>query len=301
MEQYRKTVLLVNVNARFAERQARKIIRELDNKADVYKLGRRELIELAMKKLVGKYDLIVVVGGDGTLGRVFDSIIRLGIGSDDVTFAAVGGGSGNDFARALGIRNVNDLLEAIRSGKEVYVDCGYAVFDGRLEKAFSAVLFFGEFALASKLSESRIFGKFVYLYSSLAAVLAYKPSIARVLIDDTIELKLPIFTIHIANAPTTGGGAKLAPGASLMDGYLNVLVVEAMERLEAFIAFPKAVSGKHLTHPRVKLYRRFKKLYLEFDPPIITAPDADCVGDVSSAEVEVVPKIARFIAHPKAL
>jgi len=86
----------------------------------------------------------------------------------------------------------------------------------------------------------------------------------------------------------------IAPDASIRDGWLDVLVVNAISRWELLKTFPKVFSGRHTSHPEVELFRA-KRLRLETDPPSLLTPDGETLG-TTPIEVEVLPGKLQFLA-----
>lgn len=108
------------------------IIRALGSelKVDVAETDRRgHAADLAAQARSDDVDLVVAVGGDGTVNEVVDGLLRAGTGTDVPRLAVVPGGSANVFARALGlpgepIEATGAVLERLRAGRERRIGLG---------------------------------------------------------------------------------------------------------------------------------------------------------------------------------
>ena len=96
--------------------------------------ARGHAAELAYDARLTEYDLVIALGGDGTVGEIVNGLLADGIATDVPDLAVVPGGSTNVFARALGlpedrVEATGHLLEAVRAGRRRKIGLGRA--DGR--------------------------------------------------------------------------------------------------------------------------------------------------------------------------
>jgi diacylglycerol kinase (ATP) len=112
-----------------------------------------------------------------------------------------------------------------------------------------------------------------YLLSFLPALLRFAPVAMRISAHrDTHSIMVAAF----ANAPTYGGGMKIAPRALLDDGLLDVCVIRNMNRFKLFCLFPSVYFGRHLSIPQVE-YFQTERLQLETDEPLDVYADGEFV------------------------
>ena len=254
-------------------------------------------------------DAILVFGGDGTVHRYLAELAKL-----QLPVLVVPCGSGNDFARALGLRRVVDSLSAWRTfcagGGNVHaIDLGVitALRDRDLESgsllrtATSAVeaneeqrhyLFccVGGVGLDAEIARrANRLPRWVrrrggYLLSLLPALFGFKPFPAKVT-SSRRDFPADILTggydgeatvVAFANAPAYGDGIKIAPEAVLDDGKLDICVVGKIGKARLVRLFPSVYSGNHLSIPEVK-YFRTERFRLETERPMDVYADGEYV------------------------
>jgi diacylglycerol kinase family enzyme len=139
----------------------------------------------------------------------------------------------------------------LTSGVATPVDLGYAgdvAFIGIASIGFDSDV--QERVLSSRLP----FGRLVYLYGSLATVLAWKPDSFTCSVDG-IPLSLSGWSVAVANTGMYGGGMRLAPSASVTDGLLDVVTAGAISRKAFLRDLPQVFKGTHVDLPSVSGHR----------------------------------------------
>jgi diacylglycerol kinase family enzyme len=130
-----RTLLVANPKATATSPRTRDVLARAlgsDLKVDLVETERRaHAIELGRRARAEAYELVVVLGGDGTVNEVVNGVLADGVHADQPALAVVPGGSTNVFSRALGIsRNpveaTADLLAAIREGRSRRIGLGVA-------------------------------------------------------------------------------------------------------------------------------------------------------------------------------
>ena len=251
-------------------------------------------------------DAILIFGGDGTLHRYLPQLVKL-----QIPLLVVPCGSGNDFAGALGLKNVGDSLAAWRkfssgSGNARTIDLGVieairTAFDMAVPHYFCCVGGVGLDADVARRANQlprweRAHGG--YILSLLSALLRFTPILMRLSVpsaehhDDFVSRK-PIMIASFANAPSYGGGMKIAPHAQLDDGLLDVCIIGQMNKLKLFCLFPTVYLGRHLGIPRVE-YFQTERLKLETEVPQDVYADGEYVCR-TPIEVSVARKALRVI------
>jgi diacylglycerol kinase (ATP) len=206
-------------------------------------------------------DAILVFGGDGTVHRHLGALVKLG-----VPVLIVPAGSGNDFARALGIARVSDsvgLWERFASGaaNSRAVDLGLitplAAGSGREGKPtyFSCVAgvgLDGEVSRRANRMPPWLKAHGGYALSLPGALVRFRPFALRMQADLAIgggepsQVERTVIAAVFANAPFYGGGMKVAPRAQMDDGLLDVCLVRAISKLKLLGVFPSVYFGRHL-------------------------------------------------------
>ncbi len=201
----------------------------------------RDLVDAGERRLI-------VLGGDGTISEVVN-----GLSSAEVELGILSVGTGNDVARSLGLP-INDLkrgLKVISAGETRTMDVGW-----ERDRRFVSVLGFGFPATVAAETNrmKRLKGSPAFFIAVYKALYRMKPLSARIILDDQ-TLDLQCTSVLIQNTPYTGGGLLMAPGAKVDDGLFDVVVVDAIGKLDLMVNFPKAYRGKHLKHPSFRVYR----------------------------------------------
>lgn len=190
-------------------------------------------------------ELLVAVGGDGTLGEVATGCFLAGA-AHVPRLALLPVGTGADFARCLGITRAT-ALAAIVAGRPRAVDVGRARFlapDGATgERYFLNVADLGlgpRASLAIRRGPRRL-GPVAYLYGALAGIAAYALEDVRVAVDGAPVFAGPAGLVAVANGAFFGGGMRLAPGARPDDGVFDVLTLAGTTPI-AIDLLPRAIA-----------------------------------------------------------
>lgn len=257
------------------------------------------LFETLPKLLQEDWQAIAVLGGDGTLFEVVNIYLA---NHGRAPLAVIPGGTGNSFSKEFSSHKLDDYLEKITRGTPQPVDVAHCRFDrkdgvGRNWHSdtfyFINVLGTGFTAEVNQRSFAfKNFGRFGYVISVLATLAKLRPYQMLLQIDGQV-IEKPNTFVTVCNSRVTGGNMLIAPDASIRDGWLDVLVVNAISRLELLKTFPKVFSGKHITHPEVEMFRA-KRLRLETDPPSLLTPDGETLG-TTPIEVEILPGKLSFL------
>jgi diacylglycerol kinase (ATP) len=256
-------------------------------------------------------DAILVFGGDGTVHRHLPELVKL-----QLPVLVVPSGSGNDFARALKLRRIRNSLAAwckfSCGGKNVRgIDLGLitpliagcnageapAPHQNHLFCCVAGIGLDAEIALRANSLPRWLRAHGGYALSLLPALLKFAP-VATMISMANGEAFVPapmkrIIVTAFANAPTYGGGMKIAPQAHLDDGLLDVCVVQNMNKVKLFCLFPTIYFGRHLSIPQVE-YSQTERLRVETDHPNDVYADGEYVCR-TPIEVAVVRKALRVI------
>ncbi len=181
-----------------------------------------ELAEMAVRE---GYDLVVAVGGDGTVNEIAKALIY-----SDTALAIIPRGSGNGLARALNIpMAVKQSVDVIRSGKELVIDCCQA--NGR---PFFCTCGMGFDAEVSKaFAEAPFRGLLSYAKTAVEKYINYQPNYYDLEIEGQERLEqVEAFVIAAANANQYGNNAFIAPNASLTDGLMDLVILKPFKKIE---------------------------------------------------------------------
>lgn len=205
---------------------------------------KQSLISLTQTLIENPEAKIIIIGGDGMVHAAINNI-------KDNAIGLIPAGTGNDFARALGlplddpIRNIKN----INAASAEYIDLGKVG-----QEYFAAICSTGFDSIvnerANKLKWPR--GKMKYNIAMLLELPRFKPRSYEIVIDGK-RLQTQAMLIAIANGLSYGGGMKVCPAADLQDGLLDVMILAPVPKLEFIQIFPSVFKGLHITHPAVSI------------------------------------------------
>jgi YegS/Rv2252/BmrU family lipid kinase len=241
-------------------------------------------------------DVVVLVGGDGTIHRHLSQLVRL-----QVPVLVVPAGSGNDFARALGLHRVRDALTAWRkfrdgSGNVRAIDLGViSVLDAGPSDSAKSPRYFccvagvgldGEVARRANQLPRWLRGDGGYVLSMAPAIFKFAPLPMKILASPepssghsdgwATRSDQPTLLAAFANTPLYGGGMKIAPQAKMDDGLLDVCIVGGVDPFKLFWMFPSVYTGRHLKIREVE-YFQSTKVRVETEPPLDVYADGEYV------------------------
>jgi len=207
--------------------------------------------DLARDAVAAGVDLVVAVGGDGTLNEVVNGAVVEG--GPPVTVGAVLTGRGRDAARNFGLaadprRAVRRLVEGADAAFDL-VRAGWP--DGRRRWAVSAAGAGFDAAVAARAAARGGSGTLPYLAAVLAALSTHAPVAAEIDADGARAWSGPLSAAVVANGAHYGGGMKIAPAADPADGRLDLVVLGNFGRLELLRWLPTVYRGGHLRNPNV--------------------------------------------------
>lgn len=182
-------------------------------------------VELARKCADEGCFIVVAVGGDGTVNEV-----ARGLTHSQTALGIIPCGSGNGLARHLMLPiNIKGALEIINQG-EIH-DLDYGIINGH-EFFCTCGMGFDAF-ISQKFATAGKRGPMTYIENVLKEGLKYKPETYELTLDGNEEESHKAFLISVANASQYGNDAYIAPQASMSDGYLDVVIMEPFDILEA--------------------------------------------------------------------
>lgn len=189
-------------------------------------------------------DLIITLGGDGTIHDVINGMMEGGGGA---RLAIIPAGTGNDLAKELGVsENLDEALNIIANNKGKKIDLG--LLNGRYFINMAGLGF--DAAVAHRVNDKRIMkGKAAYLSAIMQTILFHEPVLIKLSIDGVESIER-ITLIAIGNGRYVGGGIKMLPHAIVDDGFLNICLVKETSRLEILKTLPAVYQGKHVNHPK---------------------------------------------------
>jgi len=240
--------------------------------------------------------LIVAAGGDGTLNEIING---LGEKSSGVRVGLIPLGTGNDFARTLGLSTVVDeAIELLRAGRTRKVDLIRVTSDRvRYFVNVSAAGFSGlvDEKLTPKMKKT--WGPLAYLRGAAAALPELQAYRTTVSLDDKESLKLSLYNVVIANGRYVAGGRLIAPLASVDDGLLDIVLIQERSAPELALLAAQVALGNHLSSHAI-VFRRAAKVTVNSRPGMCFNVDGELVGK-GPAVFDVLPRALQFVVGAK--
>jgi YegS/Rv2252/BmrU family lipid kinase len=232
--------------------------------------------ELAREAAQEGYETVVCAGGDGTLNEVINGLMTV----DEPARPKLGlipSGTGTDFARGLNLpKDLDDVAVMLARGLTQPIDVGFASFrraNQTLTRYFvnvAGVGFDGEVSDAVNRNGKRG-GSLTYFVNVFRVLASYENKRARVALVEANQKEKVIESefnlVAVCNGRYFGGGMMVGPNADVSDGRFDVIIIEAMSRLEFAMNFLKVYRGVHLSHPKVSEYRAAEVLVELLPPP----------------------------------
>ncbi len=267
---------------------------------------------IGMPAEAGQADVILLFGGDGTIHRHLCELVRLGL-----PVLVVPAGSGNDFARALGLRRVRDSVAAWRGfcvGQDNVriIDLGVVTPQGDAGRSaphgsrhyFCSVAGIGldsEVARRANALPRWLRGHGGYALTLAPTIFRFAPFPVKILThpesgDWTTRSDQPTILAAFANTSTYGGGMKIAPAAKMDDGLLDVCVIGGVDPLKLACMFPTVYFGRHLSIRGVETFKA-ASLRVETETPLDIYADGEFVCKTPAA-VSVHRAALRVLVPP---
>ena len=248
---------------------------------------------LAAEALAKKPSALVVVGGDGTLSGILQVAT-----SQDVPIVFVAAGTGNDFARAVGLPRGDAGAAASLAlyGVPRSVDVG-EVRSGDEVRLFLTVAALGFDAKVTDRTDRLRWprGELRYYLALIIELVRLRPMNFRLSVDGGAPRDAPGTLIAIGNTASYGGGMPVCAGAQPDDGLLDVVQVGALGRMRLLRVFPRLLRGTHLTLPEVSHVRATQVSVTEDDLVVYADGERVAVGECTigvrrSALTVMVPR-----------
>lgn len=235
---------------------------------------------------------ILALGGDGTFQALLNGVAEIG----SVCIGVLPAGGGNDLANALGLPG--DALKAaallLRDGEERMLDAARVTTSEGTQRLYMGGGGVGLDAEASRYASGvyrGMRGRGRYMRSLVRALLEFRAVEARVTLEGAegeraIEIETLVYVVGVLNTPSYGAGVRLAPGARLNDGLLNVAIVEDLSGWEVLRALPALAAKGELRTKRV-LRHEAERVRIETRRPCMFHADGEVIGQ-TPVQIEVL-------------
>jgi diacylglycerol kinase (ATP) len=257
------------------------------------------LIELSERAARDGAELLVSVGGDGTLNEVVNGLVRSGAPSELATIPL---GTGMDFVRTYGIpTSFDDAVRTALTGRPRTIDAGrvsYRSWSGDDAERYVANV--GSVGMSAAVAQrangmSKTFGgKATFFYALTRVFLEWRNTDVTVQLDDGTRREGRLHDVIVANGQWHGGAMWLAPTARPDDGLFDIVLIGDVTKRDFITTAPKIYKGTYLAHPKVELLRS-RAVSVDAPERLPIELDGEQVG-TTPARFEIVPSALRVRA-----
>ncbi len=191
---------------------------------------------LEYTKTLNPNDIIIIVGGDGTVHRIINSISNIYFPNRVFLYKA---GNGNDYCRGHK-GNYFEITNEIKDLPKLHINGQERVFINGVGMGIDA-------EVCDEIEKVRVVNKKPsYFKTAKKGFKTFKPFELDIKIDDMEYSFKDVWFFVIMNGKYIGGGMKIAPKAIREDEYLDVYVIHKMKKRKLLLCFPFIFFGKHL-------------------------------------------------------
>jgi diacylglycerol kinase (ATP) len=261
-------------------------VRISESAADLERLAREAAAEGA--------DIVAVLGGDGSVGTAANGLV-----DTTTALAVLPGGTGDDFAKAIGpgrldaatrllaapdIRPVDVVQVTAGAQERCYVNIAGAGFDSEVNETANA--------MSLKLGATG-----TYVVAVVKTLRRFVPARYEIEVDGE-HIATDAMLVVVGNSRSYGGGMRVFPDARIDDGLLEVCIVHALSTAAFLRAFPRVFRGTHVRHPKVTMLRG-TQVTVEANRRIQVYADGERVGSLP-AIFRIRPGALRLVVGPQA-
>jgi YegS/Rv2252/BmrU family lipid kinase len=256
--------------------------------------------EVAAQAADNGYDMVVALGGDGTVHEVVNGLMRVPA-ERRPRLGIVPIGSGNDFAFALKVpMNPQEAVRRAFTGVERTVDVARLTDGSGRSEYFNNTAGIGfDAAINIQTRKLKLVTGFVmYLSATLLSIARNFTAPHMQITYDGGELDQPILMLTIGNGPREGGGFVTTPAAQVDDGLLDFVYIPQVTQFRMLQLLPKVMNATHIHEPDVKLATT-TRLTLAADRALPIHIDGELFApyeaNVRRVEVAIVPGAIRVV------
>lgn len=241
--------------------------------------------ELTQKAIKEGVDLIIAVGGDGTVNEIAQAMLY-----SDAALAIIPKGSGNGLARELHIpMDSRRALDVIVKGNVITIDCCKAndrVFFTTCGVGFDA-------AVSQKFAKEKKRGSLTYVKNTVEEYLSYKPEVYELHIDDQ-SITEKAFLVACANASQYGNNAYIAPHANIQDGKMDVTILSPFTPLDIPPLAVQLFTRQLERNSKIKTLRASQMTIIRQKEGVMHL-DGEPVMAESHIHISILPKALKVI------
>lgn len=256
--------------------------------------------ELTREALRAGAQLVIAVGGDGTIDEVVNGFFENGMAiNPEAHLAVLNAGTGGDFRRTFDLpEDAAEGVTRIASGTTRRIDIGKLTFiaeDGQeTVRYFNNIASFGLSgetvrAVNDATWQKSLGGNFAFTWATLMTAWRHKPRPVRIETDEGFETVANIGLTAVANGRYFGSGLKVAPNAEPDDGLFDVVIMRDMKFMDLLTGSGNLREGTHVNGPKVQVVRARTVSATPLGPePVLIDVDGEGPGRLP-ARFEMMP------------
>jgi YegS/Rv2252/BmrU family lipid kinase len=259
-----KVAILINAYHKQAEkvnRLVQKCVESDKMTTVVYKTqGQKDATNFAIECCKNKMDVIIAVGGDGTVNEIVNGIM---IGDcHKPKLAIIPNGTGNDFVRSMQLTcDLDQFYDALLTGNYRTVDVGQIDYEDKKRYFVNIgdVGFGGKVVQVLDKQRNYMGGKASYALAILRSFIGYRRPVLHI-VGDNFQYQGIVLMIAFCNGSIFADGIVINPFAKMDDGRLSITLFGKVSLLDYLKNLKSLKQGKPIAHPEVHY---FESSYLE--------------------------------------
>lgn len=252
--------VIINQQSRNSDATFKKLLLELPNYTNKYQIhitdsiDQLELIIKNLKETIDSDDLIVTVGGDGSLNQTVTFCEKFQLKNE---IAYIPSGSGNDFARANGIpiqteKAIAHLFQIKKSTMLTIIHASQGDIEHYAVNSLGIGIDGAVNQMVNENSRKKVLGRTSYISSVLKAFTTQEKFPLILKVDDGVYTFDNVQLALVVNNPYFGGGIKIVPDADGTDDLLEVLIADDITPRNLLAILTRLLTNKsHLSHPKL--------------------------------------------------
>jgi YegS/Rv2252/BmrU family lipid kinase len=263
----------------------------------------RQATDIARDLLKQGFDLLIGVGGDGTLNEISSGFFSDQSGriiNDDAAVGIIPSGTGSDFIRFMKVpREFEKSAAHIKNSPNKKIDIGKITYGGTTGKNRSQYFInVADFGLGAEVIRnlsnvnSNRRGALTYYRGLLSTMMKFRSKNVKLTIDDKEQLQGEYLIGAVANGRIFGGGMIIAPQAEPDDGVFDLVLVESMKKLEILANSRHLYSGTIAKNPKVHILKA-RNIKVESPDEVHIEYDGE-MGEKLPAEFSIISRALNF-------
>jgi diacylglycerol kinase (ATP) len=257
-------------------------------------------IDLAKQAGEQGYDMIIAMGGDGTVHEVINGLMKVPEDKRPI-LGVVPAGSGNDFSHAIGMPSKSDhaLVHAL-SSESSSVDLGVMTDEHGKKEYFDNTIGIGFDTVVTIRSHKLplVRGFLMYLTAVIQTIILNHNAMAMQIETEDQIWEQSNLLLTMCNGPREGGGFMMAPEAKIDDGILHYAMIKSVSRPMMFRLIPEVMKGTHGRFKQVTM-GSCKRMSVSADRPMYIHTDGEIYSgfgtDIRKVTFEVLPNALRVV------